>query len=90
MNLQWGSGVPVRELLRYHGYDPQLMATAEGIWSSRAHMVNSERFFGKWGPPHSTHAWAHKAFQYDPRVAAYREQAFALARGERMRSGPGG
>jgi hypothetical protein len=69
MNVEWGRGVPVRDLLRYHGYDPALLVGLEGIWSSRAHMVNSDRFFGKWGPPHSTHAWAHKAFQYDQRLA---------------------
>lgn len=63
-NIEWVNGVSPRELMRHHGYDPELFRQDEGIVIQRGMMIASDRFFGKWGVPLGTNAWAHKAFNY--------------------------
>lgn len=78
VNVEWPEGTPVRRLLKYHGYDPVLFTAADGIVLQRAMMINSDRFFCKWGPPHGSNPGAHKAFHYESGAAAcYRTRAFA-------------
>ncbi len=62
--------------MRHHGYDPEMFKADEGILIQRGMMIGSDRYFGKWGPPHGTNAWAHKAFNYaDGVIDCYRTPA---------------
>lgn len=63
-NIEWVNGVSPRDLMRHHGYDPEMFRSDDGILIQRGMMIGSDRYFGKWGPPHGTNAWAHKAFNY--------------------------
>jgi len=63
-NIEWVNGTAPRELMRHHGYDPELFKNDDGIVIQRGMMIASDRYFGKWGPPHGRNAWAHKAFNY--------------------------
>ena len=47
------------ELLRTHGLDPRLFKNEEGIVIQRAMMVDSDRFFSKWGG-----VWGQNAARY--------------------------
>ncbi len=75
-NIEWVNGVSPRDLMRHHGYDPEMFRSDDGILIQRGMMIGSDRYFGKWGPPHGTNAWAHKAFNYaDGVVECYRTPA---------------
>jgi len=63
-NIEWVDGIPPRELMRHHGYDPELFKNDEGIIIQRGMMIASDRYWSKWGPPHGMNYWAHKAFNY--------------------------
>ncbi len=63
-NIEWVNGTSPRDLMRHHGFDPEMFRQDEGILIQRGMMIGSDRYFGKWGPPQGTNAWAHKAFNY--------------------------
>lgn len=70
-NAHWPAGHSALDLLRYHGYDPRLFASDDGIVIQRGMMIAADRFFYKWGPPitHGDNAWALKDFHYQPVLA---------------------
>lgn len=69
-NIEWPSGDhTIRDILRHHGYDPDLYRNDDGIWIQRGMMVGSDRYwYESWNPP-KANAWAHKMFNYAPGVA---------------------
>lgn len=69
-NIEWPAENP-RNLLRYHGYDPDMFASDTGIVISRGMMVAEDRFYTRqrWGDPWGTNSNNYKAFHYAPGLA---------------------
>ena len=68
-NVEWPSGISVRDLYRHHGYDPELYKNDEGIVIQWCMMVNADRFWTNTWWPYDANVWAHKEFNYAPEVA---------------------
>lgn len=71
-NIQWpGAGHADAEritldLLRAHGLDPRLFAEDEGIVIQRVMMVDSDRFFSKWGETFGENPERYRDFHEQP------------------------
>jgi hypothetical protein len=81
--LEWnnGSGETPYNLLKQHGYDPNLFVNDDGIIISRGAMVAAERYFAyhRWGYP----------FGPNPQYLGYRDFHFASGLAELYRTGEG-
>jgi len=64
-NIQWPGETPYN-LLRYHGYDPNMFHDEEGIVIERGMMVAEDRFYNgcRWAPPWGSNHQNYKAFHY--------------------------
>ncbi len=70
-NIEWANGQTPYNLLRHHGYDPDMFANDEGIVITRGMMVALDRFkvSSRWGPPHGTNYQNYRLFHYAPGLA---------------------
>lgn len=70
-NIQWGAGETPRDLLRHHGYDPDLFANDEGILITRGMMIARDRNknSARWGPPIGTNWQNYRLFHFAPGLA---------------------
>ena len=69
-NIEWPGETP-HELLRHHGYDPDLFASDTGIIISRGMMVAQDRFYvrTRWLPPYGSNHDNYRLFHYAPGLA---------------------
>lgn len=69
-NIEWPAETP-RNLLRHHGYDPEMFVNDTGIVIVRGMMVAEERFYSssRWAPPWGANSNNYKAFHFAPGVA---------------------
>jgi len=69
-NIEWPSETP-RNLLRHHGYDPDLFVNDTGIVIARGMMVAEDRFYcrSRWLEPWGANYENYKLFHYAPGVA---------------------
>ncbi len=69
-NIEWPAETPYN-LLRHHGYDPDMFATDTGIVISRGIMVAKERYkhSGRWNDPWGTNYQNYHDFHYAPGLA---------------------
>ena len=70
-NIEWQNGETPRNLLRYHGYDPEMFVNDTGIIISRGMMVAADRFFvgSRWAPPHGSNHENYRLFHFAPGLA---------------------
>ncbi len=75
-NIEWPGESP-KELLRHHGYDPDLFTNDTGIVIARGMMVARERFYhsGRWTAPWGADHDNYKAFHFAPGLAEMYETA---------------
>lgn len=69
-NIEWPTESP-RNLLRHHGYDPDMLASDTGIVVTRGMMVAEDRFYSssRWGPPWGANSDNYRTFHYAPGLA---------------------
>ncbi|MGQ9651441.1 MAG: hypothetical protein ACUVXJ_15140 [Phycisphaerae bacterium] len=69
-NIEWPAETPYN-LLRHHGYDPEMFAGDTGIIISRGVMVALDRFkvSTRWAAPHGTNYQNYRLFHYAPGLA---------------------
>lgn len=67
-NIEWANGETPYNLLRHHGYDPQMFVNDTGIVISRGMMVAEDRFysFTRWGSPWGSNHANYRLFHYAP------------------------
>ena len=67
-NIEWAEGETPYNLLRHHGYDPEMFVNDTGIVISRGMMVAEERFYGgsRWGAPWGSYSNNYRLFHYAP------------------------
>lgn len=65
-NIEWTQGETPRNLLRHHGYDPEMFANDTGIVIVRGMMVAQDRFYasGRWGAPWGSNYVNYRLFHY--------------------------
>ncbi len=71
MNIQWGNGESPHDLLRQHGYDPDLFVNDAGIIITRGMMIARDRNKNgaRWGPPFGTNWQNYRLYHYAPGLA---------------------
>ncbi|UCD28920.1 MAG: hypothetical protein JSV03_00090, partial [Planctomycetota bacterium] len=69
-NIEWPTE-SARDLLRHHGYDPDMFAQDSGIIITRGMMVAQDRFYSRtrWRPPWGTNHENYRLFHYAPGLA---------------------
>ncbi|MHC4796611.1 MAG: hypothetical protein ACYTF1_08190, partial [Planctomycetota bacterium] len=69
-NIEWPAE-SARDLLRHHGYDPDIFAGDSGIIITRGMMVAQDRFYSRsrWRPPWGTNHENYRLFHYVPGLA---------------------
>lgn len=69
-NIEWPAETP-HNLLRHHGYDPNMFVNDTGIIISRGVMVALDRFkvSTRWAAPHGTNYENYRLFHYAPGLA---------------------
>ncbi|MHC4442847.1 MAG: hypothetical protein ACYTA5_09650 [Planctomycetota bacterium] len=67
-NIEWENGESPYNLLRHHGYDPDMFAGDTGIVITRGMMVALDRFkhSNRWADPWGTNYQNYKLFHYAP------------------------
>jgi PKD repeat protein len=70
-NIEWASGETPYNLLRHHGYDPNLFVNDTGIVISRGMMVAEDRFYvsTRWGSPWGSNSDNYRLFHFAPGLA---------------------
>ncbi len=65
-NIEWAEGATPYDLLRHHGYDPEMFANDTGIVISRGMMVAADRFFvrTRWNEPYGANYNNYRLFHY--------------------------
>ncbi len=78
-NIEWAQGETPYNLLRHHGYDPNMFASDAGIVITRGMMVALDRFkhSNRWTPPWGSNYENYRLFHYAPGVA----ELYATAEG---------
>lgn len=69
-NIEWPSETP-RNLLRHHGYDPEMFVNDTGIVIVRGMMVAEDRFYSssRWAAPWGSNSDRYRTFHYAPGLA---------------------
>lgn len=69
-NIEWPTETP-RNLLRHHGYDPEMFVHDMGIVIARGMMVAEDRFYNgtRWTPPWGSNSDSYRTFHYAPGLA---------------------
>ncbi len=69
-NIEWPAETP-RNLLRHHGYDPDMFVNDTGIIISRGMMVAEDRFYNstRWGAPWGSNSDRYRTFHYTDGLA---------------------
>lgn len=69
-NIEWPGDTP-RDLLRHHGYDPDMFIDDTGIVISRGMMVAQDRFYSgsRWASPWGSNSERYRLFHYAPGLA---------------------
>jgi len=67
-NIEWVKGTSIRDLLRHHGYDPELFTDEAGIIIQRVMMIAADRYFSTWGGIFGENYWAYKKYHFQPDV----------------------
>jgi hypothetical protein len=70
-NIEWTYGETPYNLLRHHGYDPEMFVNDTGIVVSRGMMVAIERFYhsSRWLDPWGSNYVNYRLFHYAPGLA---------------------
>ncbi|HOA73686.1 MAG TPA: hypothetical protein PL151_08140 [Phycisphaerae bacterium] len=70
-NIEWANGETPYDLLRHHGYDPEMFANDAGIVISRGMMVGLDRFknSSRWAPPWGSNHVNYRLFHFAPGLA---------------------
>jgi PKD repeat protein len=70
-NIEWAGGQTPYDLLRQHGYDPNMFVNDTGIVISRGMMVAEDRFYvsTRWGAPWGSNYQNYRLFHFAPGLA---------------------